>query len=183
MTVYSAAPRVLVGDVDGDGSKELVVIEGTTLTTFTPLLFGADGSPRTWAAPTLNGYPIEMLLADLDHNGELETVILSFEGYVHVLQPDGSERAGWPQLLTNPGSSGSSLAVGDLNQDGREEIVVSSGQLFVFNSDGSAFSSAWPKRFQGLHANTYGPAMLADVNGDGCGDRYKFYQRMAGPKP
>ena len=160
-----SVPRVLVGDVAGVGSKDFVVIEGTNPSSFTPRLFGADGTPQNWNSPTIVGEPVQMALADLDHNGKLETIILTYDQFVHVLQPDGSERAGWPVNLYPFGTlAWGSLAVGDLNRDGREEIVVSAGNLFVLNADGTEFSSAWPTH---AGSNIYGSAVLADVNGDG----------------
>lgn len=155
-----AQPRVLVGDVDGDGQEEFMVLEGTSETTFTPRLFAADGTPKQWNAPTLQMYSNQMALADLDHNGKLETIIDSADGYLHVLNPDGSERPGWPQPITQFALT-DSIAVGDLNQDGNEKIVVShGGVLTVFNCDGSV---SWTKQVYG----GFGPAVLADVNGDG----------------
>lgn len=161
-----AAPRVLVGDVDGDGQKEFVVIEGTTGSSFTPRLFAADGTPKSWNAPTIPmPYMYDMALADLDHNGKLETILVagaplgSSDSQIHVLNPDGSERQGWPQTVTGA----QSIAVGDLNQDGNEEIVVSGNSLDVFNSDGTPSGSGWSNSACGY----YGPAILADINGDG----------------
>src|SRR5262249_26619561 len=65
-----------------------------------------------------------------------------------------------------------SMAVGDLNGDGREEIIVDGqASLFVFNTDGTPFSSAWPLAFRGCIASpcpqVHGPIILADVDGDG----------------
>jgi hypothetical protein len=162
---FGNGPRVLVGDINGDGAKEFVVMEGTTGSTVTPLLFAADGSPRTWAAPSFNGFTVQIALADLDHNGQLETILVTEDldsppsCHLHVLQPDGSERAGWPQTVAAGGAP--TISVGDLNQDGHEEIVLSSFYLYVFHSDGTSFSSAWPT------STSHGPTVLADVNGDG----------------
>ena len=163
-----APARVLVGDVDGDGKKEFVVLEGTTGTSFTPRLFAADGTSKPWNAPTIQQpYVYQMALADLDHNGKLETILETVPsdgsaGSLHVLGPDGSERQGWPQPLPDY-ETGDSIAIGDLNRDGNEEIVASTGgALKVFKSDGTAFWSNWVNPYGG-----FGPAVLADVNGDG----------------
>ena len=163
-----AAPRVLVGDIDGDGKKEFVVLEGTSGTSYTPRLFAADGMAKPWNAATIEQpYALQMALADLDHNGKLETILESSPygnppGYLHVLNPDGAERPGWPQPLPYFGS-GDSIAVGDLNRDGNEEIVMShGGALSVYKSDGTSFWPNWTNPYGG-----FGPALLADVNGDG----------------
>jgi len=165
--------RLLVGDFDGGGHKEMVVQEGLTYTTYTLRLFANDGTPRPWNVPVLTGVPFAMAAADLDHNGKLETILVSYNGNqvtLHVFQPDGSERAGWPvTLLTNDQYAQSFLAVGDMNHDGQEEIVFSHEEaIYLYNSDGTLFSNAWP-----LLTNTFGPGtgygavVIGDVDGDG----------------
>jgi subtilisin family serine protease len=161
--------RLLVGDVDGDGKKEIVVQEGLSQSTFTLRLFANDGTPRTWNVPVLSGLAEAMVAADLDHNSKLETILVSYSGsnaILNVFQPDGTERAGWPLALPNPNQDSQSfLAVGDLNQDGHEEIVYShETYLYVFKDDGTLFSNAWP-----LQAGPIGYAsvVIGDVDGDG----------------
>lgn len=161
--------RLLVGDIDGDGQKEIVVMEGLSSTTFTLGLFASDGSPRTWSVPVLTGIPEAMAAADLDQNGKLETILVCYSGTqatLHVFQPDGTERTGWPVVLPNPNSSSQSfLAVGDLNQDGHKEIVYShETYLYVFKDNGSIFSSAWP--LQGGPIG-YASVAIGDIDGDG----------------
>lgn len=180
--VFPQGPRVLVGDVDGDGSRELVVQEGVSSSTFTLGLFGSNGSAKTWNSPVFNGYPTQMILADLDHNGSLETILLCMcnaQAQLHVLQPDGTERAGWPVTLASNGY----LAVGDINRDGTEEIAVSAyNSIYLFEPNGISFSSAWPLTVSlaGSGTGPFGPVILADVDGDGfpeivtTRDQYSF---------
>jgi len=165
--------RFLVGDVDGDGKKEIVAQEGLSSTTFTLGLFANDGSPRAWSVPVLTGMPEAMIAADLDHNGKLETILVLYSGtsndqaIMHVFQPDGTERVGWPVVLPNPNQySESFLAVGDLNQDGHYEIIYShETYLYVLKDDGTIFSNAWPLQ---ASANIgYGSVVIGDVDGDG----------------
>jgi subtilisin family serine protease len=166
---YTKGNRLLVGDIDGDGNREILVLEGSTTSTFTPRLYANDGTPKTWSAPAYNGYPDQMLLADLDHNGKLETIFTcncNSEKELHVLQPDGTERNGWPVILGSYPYNMTYLAVGDLNRDGREEIVVTmSNEILVFEDNGTSFSAAWPVVGRGY--TSYGPVVLADINGDG----------------
>ena len=164
--------RILVGDFDGDGSKEVLVQEGLTSTTYALRLFGHDGTPKTFNSPVLTGLPFAMAAADLDHNGRLETILYNLNGpqaTLHVFQPDGTERPGWPVGVSVPGGNTfaqASLAVADFNRNGREEIVLSrESALYLFNSDGTLFSSAWPLRHPNLIG--YGSVVAGDVDGDG----------------
>ena len=164
--------RVIVGDFDGDGLKDVLVQEGLTPTNYVLRLFNHDGTPKTFNPPVLTGIPFAMVAADLDHNGQLEIILANYNGSqrtLHVFQPDGSERPGWPVDISLPAGNffpATSIAVGDFNRDGHEEIVVSrESALFLFNSDGTLFSSAWPLTASDLVG--YGPAVIADIDGDG----------------
>lgn len=164
--IYPGRLRLLAGDVDGGGQKEIIVAEGLSQSTFTLGLFGHDGTPRTWSVPVLNGAPRAMAAADLDHNSKLETILVSFDGqqtWINVFQPDGSERAGWPVqlsglVLDSPGF----LAIGDLNRTGRDQILYSTFRsLYAFNDDGTALPSPWPLQTDGA------PIAIGDIDGDG----------------
>ena len=165
---------VLVGDINGDGKKEIVAMEDLSPTTFTLVLFGDDGSPLTWKVPALPGILGAMAAADLDNSGKLEMIVSAnteTQTFLHVFQPDGTERSGWPLIFPNSGTSSQSyLAIGDLNRDRTKEIVYAhAGFLHVLKGDGTSLSSAWP-----LNAGTgpgsalgYNAVTIGDVDGDG----------------
>jgi hypothetical protein len=171
---------MLVGDLQGNGSKEFVVITGTSPTTFTLLQFAHDGTPIPWAVPEFSGQePGTMVLADLDHNGKLETLLLVEDGpttnlfnplQLHVFQPDGTERPGFPVGLASVSSSElmfSHMAVGDLNRDGIEEIVVvvsNRNVLAVLEPDGTTLPGFSQPAIVGFFD---GSLALADIDGDG----------------
>jgi hypothetical protein len=167
--------RVIAGDFDGDGLKDILVLDGPTFTTYDLRLFNHDGTPKPFNAPILTGVPAGMAAADLDHNGKLETILvnhsdsLGTQAAIHVFQPDGSERPGWPVDISASHSSFfsySGVAVGDLRRDGHEELVVSNGSgLYIFNTDGTLFSSGWPLPI--ATSVTYLRPLIADIDGDG----------------
>src|SRR5207248_1154384 len=97
------------------------------------------------------------------------TIVLSNSGSqatLHVFQPDGSERAGWPVTVPNNSQYPQTfLAVADMNRDGHEEIVFShETALYLYKSDGTLFSNAWPLMTGVLG---YGSVVIGDIDGDG----------------
>jgi hypothetical protein len=164
---------VLVGDINGDGKKEIVAMEDLSATTFSLALFANDGTPLTWQVAQLPGTPVVMAAADLDNNGKLEIILAAntdTETFLHVFQPDGTERTGWPLTLYNSNAfSQSYLAVGDLSVDGNKEIVYShESLLYVFKPDGSNFSAAWPLQSSPVNESFgYNAVTIGDVDGDG----------------
>ncbi len=168
LALLNSGPRVLVGSLQGTPNPQIIVQEGTSATGFSLGLFDSNGTPLTWQAPAYDGTPDQMVLADLDDNGTLEvlfTVTTSTQKVLHVLQPDGTERPGWPVTLAHTNYN-AFLAIGDLDRDGRKEIVVSNGDhLYIFEPDATSFSSAWP--LINPSAYPFGPIALADINYDG----------------
>ena len=167
-SMNSEDPGLVVGDIDGDGKQKIIVQESTSTDSFTLGLFANDGTPRSWSAPTFSGTLGQIILADLDHNGKLETILVampfdSFGNFLHVLQPDGTERSGWPIQI---GEGYIFLAAGDLARTGYDQIVAAThNNLFVLNGDGTTFSNAWPLPTSSF--NPFGPVILADIDGDG----------------
>ena len=166
--VMANNPGFVVGDINGDGNQDIIVQETPSATTYTLKLFANDGTALPWAAPTFQGAPGQMILADLDGNGKLE-VIVDVDNpntglhMLHVLGPDGTERSGWPFSL---GSGFVYLAAGDLAQTGKQQIVVAAyNHLYVLNGNGTSFSNAWPLTKSAF--SPFGPVTMADIDGDG----------------
>jgi hypothetical protein len=158
------AQRLLVADLDGDGATEIVLADGPTSTTFSLRRLASDGRRQPWADPVFDGDLARLAAADLDGNGTLEVLVLAVRDgapTLHVLEADGTRRAGWPVSFP-VGAPG--LAVADLDRDGRSEIVVPAAyELHVLDADGAAFSPAWPR----TGGEYFGPPVTADVDGDG----------------
>jgi VCBS repeat protein len=168
-----------IGDVDGDGSTEVAwgsldarvyVVTGST---------GANepGWPRSvrdtvFSSPTL---------ADVDGDGKVDVVIgtdshkeqspynTADGGCLHVFRFDGNEVVGFPRCVDQ--TIGSAPAFGDIDGDGRPEIVVGTGifwpnrahRVYAFECDGTP-TPGWPVAVDGQVGTA--PA-LGDLDGDG----------------
>ncbi len=190
----TASPAV--GDLDGDGTLEIVVA------TFRGKLhvFGADGVPRP-------GFPVGTepipatdeddslsanffstpALGDVDGDGALEIVIGGGDGFLHAWKADGAEAAGFPVRLEWPDGGldarriVASPALGDLDGDGRDDIVIGTNEtlgeslalLYAVSGTG-ALLPGWPRRLFGIYVDvlpmvgqgTPNSAALVDLVGD-----------------
>lgn len=169
-----------VADLDGDGNMEviasaysIVVLDGRTGILKWRVKSGhdrnepsADNVGRTWPG---------IVIADLDHDGELEIVTAHSGGWVSVLNKDGYFKSpGWP--WRNPGGQEfRSLSVGDLDGNGDLEIVVgraagSRTNTWVLEHTGGV-RQGWPRLKTGDESSAWGVYNtnigLGDLDGDG----------------
>jgi hypothetical protein len=140
-----------VGDVDGDGVQEIVVASNQVYVWHAngeELLDGDNdsqtlGNFSNFAAGTVL-QPAAVTLANLDNVPGLEMIISERAPslQIHVLTKTGAELAGWPRSLSLPAAANwnwAAPAVGDIDGDGRPEIVVNTlnGVVWAWNADGS----------------------------------------------
>jgi peptidase C25-like protein/VCBS repeat protein len=166
---------VAVGDLDNDGSRELVF--GSNTERF--YVLRADGSewidgdanPATQGIFKVLGTPYNYgtpALADLDGNGQLDIVYAAFEGKLFAWRPNGTNLPGFPVTLAY--SMTGSVAIGYL--DGADDtqldiaIAAPNDSLYVIKADGGR-RNGFPigVRFGGTTKQP-SPA-LADMNVDG----------------
>ncbi len=162
-----------VGDVNGDG---LVDIAFGVLRS-SDNLYVITYNSRTKGVEVLPGWPRSVngaclsspVLADIDGDGKLEIFIASNNpAGLYAFRADGSGLYSSSGLLKQLyGSIRGTPAVGDINQDGKLEILCGGGSksdsFFVWNSDGQ-YLSPFPVA---IKLNLENGVVIGDVLGDG----------------
>jgi hypothetical protein len=124
---YGCHPTTLaIGDVNGDGRKDVVL--GEMDCGFEILLQAADGTLADGGLRS-NAPVYKARLVDLDADGRLDLVSLGWgTGQVQVWRGTASGLAVAPETYAIEHFGYEDLAVGDINADGRPDIVITSGQ-------------------------------------------------------
>jgi len=172
------APRQFpaVGNLDDDPELEIVAVTGCSELACFKLARPLDPLWRVSTEGTLIGSPV---VADLDQDGRDEAIIGAYDpaagsrggtqGGVYAFGPEGHRRPGWPVLIGE--SFAATPAVGDLDNDGRLEVVLpswTSQTLHVLRADGFS-APGWPVGPFGATGLKSQP-VLGDVDGDGAID-------------
>ena len=198
----SVVGTVAAGDLDGDGHLEVVAADlrgalyvwdaaGQLLPGF-PVGQEAvsETDPDHWYDEGFFGAPA---LGDLDGDGDLEIVVGGMDQLVYAWQADGSPVSGWP---VHPEYGGydygsriiASPAIGDLDGDGRDDVVVGTseklngtyGPVYALSglgneAPGGAVLPGWPVALFGAYTQALpyvgegvpSTPALGDLDGDG----------------
>ncbi|MBL8821153.1 MAG: tandem-95 repeat protein [Planctomycetia bacterium] len=192
-TSFTGGVRVATGDLNGDGIPDIItapgphtgsgevpgirVFDGVTGNQFSGIL----GTGILPFAPTYRG-GINVAVGDLNKDGTLD-LLAGADANPGSSQPwfrsyngiNGAQFAGWRGGFT-PFTGGVRVASGDVNGDGRDDIIVSRGSttpvVQVYNP---AASTATAGRLRSFNAYTTMPAggvfvAVGDLDGDGKAD-------------
>lgn len=154
-------PGLLMADLDRDGNKEIVIkgngaanLKVTILNNGGQIISQWNLEPIQWIEFVAYSLPA---VGNFDNDPQLEIVVgkqrgspYENQGSLAVYNMDGSILPGWPVITT--GASLVSPAVGDVNNDGDNEIVVNLGVamspinagIVVYDKNG-AIINGWPQ--------------------------------------
>ena len=188
-TFYGA--KVTTADIDGDGSDEIVVTPGSGAENRAFLkIFRSDGSPLSSTAPVPGtGYganaaagdvagdgSIQIALSMVDQGTKVQTVAVytADAGYALTektritLAPGAAEKGSGIAATPYPAS----LAFGDIDGDGRLElIIVVANRIMVYGfNEGLSEAVLMASADLSFGANSPMSLSAGDVNGDGIDD-------------
>ncbi len=183
----SLPTTVKVGEFNGDGYTDLVVTNsGSVNGTVSVLLGNGDGSFRARLSFPVGANPGSVAVEEFNGDGRQDLVVANFgvspsEDTVVVLLGNGD---GTFQDARQLNTRGGSVAVGEFNGDGRQDLAVANGgvrpsegtvSVLLGNGDGT-FQDARIVRAGSTPTNV----AVADVNGDGRHDLAVVNSDVAG---
>jgi hypothetical protein len=181
--------NIAAGDVNGDGVKDIVVTRSiqspvTDAYDVSVLLGNADGtfrsaiSSKVLGGPASYTYNRQSFAVDVNHDGKADLI-----GYWGVALGKGDGTFSAPKPFPSQALPVIALAVGDINHDGNEDIMVgqysTSSTIYTLVGDGHGNFTVKNAEKLNYTRPQLNALALADINGDGSLDL--IYEYTASP--
>ncbi len=170
-TVSETSSNASIGDLNGDGNPDIVLVKGRHWQLTTKLFLG-DGKGHFAPGPALPGNATKSYsgsLADMTKSGHLDIVLSNDSPDPKlVLVNDGKGRFKVGGTYGDPKWPTRNAAVSDLNGDGYPDIAVANRNFtsYVCYNDGKLHFECSPLRDTPSAASI----LIADIDGDGKND-------------
>ncbi len=170
-TVSETSSNASIGDLNGDGHPDIVLVKGRHWQVTSRTFFG-DGAGHFTSGPALPSNAIKSYsasLADMTGSGHLDMVLSNDEPDPKlVLVNDGKGHFTIGGRYGDPKWSTRNAAVGDLTGDGHPDIAVANRGMtsFVCLNDGAVHFDCRPLKDSPSAATV----VIADMDGDGAND-------------
>ena len=170
-TVSETSSNASIGDLNGDGFPDIVLVKGRNWQVSSLIFFG-DGKGHFTPGPPLPSKATKSYsasLADMRKSGHLDMVLSNDQPDAKlVLVNDGKGNFTIGGTYGDPKWSTRNAAVGDLNGDGFPDIAVANREMssYVCMNDGKLHFDCRPLADSPSSATV----AIADMNGDGAND-------------
>jgi hypothetical protein len=170
-TVSETSSNASIGDLNGDGNPDIVLVKGRHWQVTSLVLFG-DGKGHFTPGPALPSKAAKSysaFLIDMTKSGHLDMVLSNDElDPKLVLLNDGKGNFTVGGTYGDPKWSTRNAAVGDLNGDGYPDIAIANRGMtsYVCFNDGKLHFDCHPLEDSPSAATV----AIADINGDGAND-------------
>jgi len=174
-----AGPKsIKIGDLNDDGKPDLVVVNAGSGTSGTVSVFRNISSTSTISFATKVDFstgasPVSAAIGDIDGDGKPDLTIANYgTNTVSVLR--NTSTSGILSFATKiditTGSNPTSIAIGDLNRDGKPDLVIANGtnnSVFVLRNASSSGIISFDTIINLGIGSGFDPAAIADIDGDG----------------
>ena len=164
---------VAIGDLNGDGNLDLAAAgEFADNQPAIVRLGNGDGTFQELRYLPAGEHPMSVAIGDLNSDGTADLVVAdnAFSVWVFLWSPDGTNQSGTRFPTTTGSSTVNSVAIGDLNKDGKPDLAVGgdfSISVLLGNGDG-AFGP--PSEYASRVSQHSRSIAISDLNWDGSSD-------------